>query len=1182
MSSPLSILLSLPRGRRSLLLAVTSAGARAIGIVFIAEALVRTILDLGDVSLWVVLGVLGACLRGASLWADQSLGTAQAAETKRGLRARILGALMRRPGQPRAKAAVTVTRSIDDLDDYFTTVVPALAQAAVVPVVLLVRIVFADVLSAIIIVACLPLVPLFMVLIGRYTEETTQQSMRALERLSDHLAELAEGLPVLIGLGRSREHARTLRRLSSDYHSASLATLRIAFLSSLALELIATISVALVAVVIGVRLVSGSMDLSAGLLALLLAPECFIPLRALGAGFHASENGREAFDRAQTLIADGDTAGDGDTSASDAASDADGAGSDRPAEVSAGSLSTAAEADHRVVYADGTSVSWSENLPRTPGITAVLGPSGAGKTTLLSALTGSLPAGAETTIAPVPSALVPQSPRTYGTTVAEELAAFGVGEHEAAPALASARLPLDTSVATAALSPGQLRRLALVRLLARMRDDADLLVLDEPTAHLDDDNAEIIISVIAEAAVHTRVVLASHDPRVLALADDTITPVLSSGEDTVEAEVSAADGSVAGQSSTASVPTEVRSSAPGRTGTDPVPVATATASEAGHAGADVAAGSATLDSVHPSDNVAPEHPPRTASANPDTWGTRWRKLHATLPLFTGTMVIALLTACAASLAAISLTAVSAWLIVEASYGPPIMTLLVAIVGVRFFGLCRSVLLYVSRLNLHSAVFGSLGRLRTVLWSHFERAGMSDRKMLSSDSALTTMVADADEVRDLVPRTLFPPVVTVLVVTAVIIAAAILDPKSVPILLLLALVNVVVVPLVYVRAEAPLSTSMHAGRARILSLLTRALSAKADLRANGADAAVSRSLAAAEDELESAQRASALHLGIAQLWIEASTVLAAIVIALTSNAATEILAVVVLITFGLADVFASALGAWRQMPALGIALDRLPPVTGDPRTADSLATEAEPEAESESGSDAIESRPPLTDLELTDITVGWDGVPVLEDLDLTADDSAWTLVCGDSGSGKTTSVSVLLRFLDPWAGTYEAGEGGGERIDVLDLGPEELAGRVAWCPQEAHVFRSTVRGNLALAPQTVPDDAAMFAALRAAGLGHWATPAGLDRWVGDHGAEISGGERQRLAVARTLLTGAEVIVLDEPTAHLDAETAHRLIGDLRSSLNDRTVIMVTHDRSLIEPADRVIRLGAEVSPASIRT
>ena len=159
MSSPLGILLSLPGGRRSLVLALTSAAVRAVGIVFIAEALVRTILDLGPVPLWVVLGVLGAALRGASLWADHSLGTAQSAAAKRGLRSRILGTLLRRPGQPRAKAAVTVTRGIDDLDDYFTTVVPALAQAAIVPAVLLVRIVFADVLSAIIIVLCLPLVP---------------------------------------------------------------------------------------------------------------------------------------------------------------------------------------------------------------------------------------------------------------------------------------------------------------------------------------------------------------------------------------------------------------------------------------------------------------------------------------------------------------------------------------------------------------------------------------------------------------------------------------------------------------------------------------------------------------------------------------------------------------------------------------------------------------------------------------------------------------------------------------------------------------------------------------------------------------------------------------------------------------------------------------------------------------
>nr|WP_284711180.1 thiol reductant ABC exporter subunit CydC [Brevibacterium sp. XM4083] len=1135
----MGILLSLPDGRRSLVLSVTSAAARAVGIVFIAEALVRTILDLGSLPLWIVLGLLGAGLRGASLWADHSLGTGAAAAAKRGLRAGILSTLLARRGMPRAKAAVTVTRGVDDLDDYFTTVVPALTQAAVVPAVLLVRILFADLLSAVIIIACLPLVPLFMVLIGRYTEETTAESTRALERMSDHLAELAEGLPVLIGLGRSREHARTLRRLSTDYHQANLATLRIAFLSSLALELIATISVALVAVVIGVRLVYGTMDLSDGLLALLLAPECFMPLRALGAGFHASENGRESYDRAQALLAE--------------------------AEDETGPAEAAAHAGHAVTYADGTTVAWDGSIPTTPGITAVLGPSGAGKSTILAALSGSLAAGATATLDPARAALVPQTPRTFGATLGEELATFGLTGATAEAALRAAGLPTALDLPTGALSPGQLRRLALVRVGGR---DTDLLILDEPTAHLDDDNAETIIAMIAEAAASTRVVLASHDPRVLALATDTITPRVTA------APVSASAGPV--EESTAGTAT-AESRDPGTTtpGTT-TPGTTATV----EARARASAGTPAADDRSGDTTVEPPERGHDDVPVPGSLRRRAATLRTALPLMRWTMLIALLTACASSLAAISLTALSGWLIVEASYGPPIMTLLVAIVGVRFFGLSRSIFLYVSRLNLHSAIFSALGRLRSVLWSHFERAGMSDRTMLTSDTALTTMVADADEVRDLVPRTLFPPVVSALVVVAVIVATAILDPGSVPVLVALALVNLVVVPLVFVRAEAPWARRIRAGQARILSLLARALGAKTDLSANGATAAVLARLTAAEDELETAQRASARNFGAAQLWVEVTTVLAAIVIALISPAPTEILAVVVLSTFGLVDPLASALTAWRQMPALGIALDRLPPVTADSRHDDDEADDEAVDDDEAAVSPAAASA--LTDLDLADVTVGWDGVPVLDDLDLFADADRWTVVCGESGSGKTTTVSVLLRFLTPWRGRYDARERNGKRIDVLALDPAELAGRIAWCPQEAHVFRSTVRGNLALARRDVPDDEEMFAALTAAGLGHWASPEGLDRWVGDHGSEISGGERQRLAVARTLLSGAEVIVLDEPTAHLDAATAHRLVADLRANLPGHTVIMVTHDESLIDSGDRVLRLGTDVSPASIRT
>src|SRR5699024_6559580 len=504
-SSPLSILLELPSGRRGLGLSVFSALARAVGVVLIAEAVVRAIIGHSGPGVWVVLGLLGAGLRGGGLWLDRRLGTGLAAESKQGLRAGILSALLRGRGRPRTATAVTVTRGIDDLDDYFTTVLPALSAAAVVPVVLLVRIVFSDVLSAVIVAVCLPLVPLFMVLIGRYTAESTTRTVRALERLSDHLAELAEGLPVLIGLGRSRDHARRLRELGERYHQANLTTLRIAFLSSLALELIATISVALVAVVIGLRLVNGTMDLSSVLFILLIAPECFTPLRELGSGFHASENGREARSRAQTLLSEAEAS---------AQTQADSGSQQRPGQSS-----------QRVVYGDGTVISWTDRIGTGPGVTTISGRSGAGKTTVLTALIDGLPADAVTTVTPMTAAYVPQTPRMFAATIGAELELFGLAGREAERALDAAGLPTDPLTATAALSPGQQRRLALVRVLNRLGDGADALVLDEPTAHLDADNAGIVIDMIAEAAASHRVILASHDERVRALAETEIRTV---------------------------------------------------------------------------------------------------------------------------------------------------------------------------------------------------------------------------------------------------------------------------------------------------------------------------------------------------------------------------------------------------------------------------------------------------------------------------------------------------------------------------------------------------------------------------------------------------------------------------------------------------------------------------------
>ncbi|WP_062242983.1 thiol reductant ABC exporter subunit CydC [Brevibacterium epidermidis] len=1142
MSSPLSILLELPTGRRGLALSVLSALCRAVGIVLIAEALVRAIIDHSAPGLWVVLGVLGALLRGGGLWLDRSLGTRLAAESKRGLRLSILSGLLRGRGRPRTNAAVTVTRGIDDLDDYFTTVVPALTAAAVVPIVLLVRIVFSDVLSAVIIAVCLPLVPMFMVLIGRYTAESTSETMAALERLSDHLAELAEGLPVLIGLGRSRDHARRLRELGERYHQANLATLRIAFLSSLALELIATISVALVAVVIGLRLVNGTMDLGDGLLVLLIAPECFIPLRELGAGYHASENGREARERARSLVSE--------TQAAEPAFDISG----RPGE-------------QRVLYTDGTLITWSGTIDAGPGVTTISGRSGTGKTTVLGALVGSLPADAHTTADPLTAAYVPQAPRMFAETIGAELNLFGLDDDRARTALSAAGLPTDLRVQTAALSPGQQRRLALVRVQHRLGDGADVLVLDEPTAHLDEDNADIVINLIAEAAATHRVILASHDERVRALADTEIRPEKTRISAAERAKAMASTVTAAAAATATTTANAMATADRGRTGNAEAPAVNSW-DESSSADERTSSGDETVTLPMAEDRSDVEKQRTHGESGTATLRRRWSILNSSLPLFTPTMLLAALTACASSLAAIALTAVSAWLIVEASYQPPIMLLMVAIVGVRFFGLSRSVLLYASRLKLHSAIFAALTRLRTRLWEHFERVGMSDRRLLTSDSALRAMVADADDVRDLVPRTLFPPLVSALVVIGVSITAALLDVSSLGWFILLGAVNLVIVPILVIRAESRLASGIREDRNRILSVLTRALHAKDDLRTNRVESRVLGLVAGLESDLEAKQKASARNFGLAQLWLQLSTFTTAVILAASSGAPTEIVAVLSLMALGLGEVFASALEAFRQLPGLGTALDCLP----DPDGA------VDSDAEASALSAPTDELVGVDALEFDKITVGWDDQAVVSGLDLRTERGGWAVLCGDSGTGKTTSLSVLLRFLDPWSGSYRARDRNGTDHDMLTRSPEDLVGRIAWCPQEAHVFRSTVRGNLALAQRSVPGDDEMFSALRAAGLSDWADAGGLDRWVGDHGTEISGGQRQRLAVARTLLTGADVIVLDEPTAHLDDETARALIDDLRGSLRDRTVVMVTHDRRLITDGDEVVDLGTRVPEA----
>ncbi|WP_235347308.1 thiol reductant ABC exporter subunit CydD [Arthrobacter sp. SPG23] len=488
-------------------------------------------------------GLAGVILRSLTVWAQGVASRRAALGVKEELRAALLERALRNgtraAGPSDGGLAILATRGLDALDSYYTQFLPALVNCAAIPLLLGARVLFADWVSAVVIVLTVPLVPVFMVLIGRYTEDRVRAAQSALARLSGHMLELAKGLPVLVGLGRASAQRKALEDISEQYRSRTMETLRTAFLSALALELIATISVAVVAVFIGVRLVHGDMPLEAGLLALILAPDCYLPLRELGTAHHASDDGRAALaevtgvmdaPEVQPLVPRDGLSAEGSLQPPGKASDV---GADLP-----------------VITVRGLTVTYGGRLEPAVGplsfeapagrITALDGASGAGKSTILGVLAGTVGTGGGAVVSGriagfVRSdvAWVPQHPVMVATSVLAEVRLYltdgaDTGTAAADSAAAAQRCLVAAGAGhlagkhPAELSPGELRRVALARGLARIEAGAMLLLLDEPTAHLDRESANVVNEAIRKLRGRATVLLVAHDRITRELADHVV------------------------------------------------------------------------------------------------------------------------------------------------------------------------------------------------------------------------------------------------------------------------------------------------------------------------------------------------------------------------------------------------------------------------------------------------------------------------------------------------------------------------------------------------------------------------------------------------------------------------------------------------------------------------------------
>ncbi|HEY4616142.1 MAG TPA: ABC transporter transmembrane domain-containing protein, partial [Citricoccus sp.] len=479
----------------------------------------------------IALGAAGVLLRALATWGQQVFSRRAALGAKEELRHGLVRHRLASAGDGAERAgedAVLASTGLDGLDAYFTQYLPALLTAAVVPLVLGTWILVQDWVSALVLVLTLPLIPVFMVLIGRYTQDRVEQAADGLDRLSHHLLDLARGLPVLVGLRRAGTQRQALAGVADRYRDTTMTTLRTAFMSGFALELISTLSVAVVAVFLGVRLVHGEMDLYTGLLVLTLAPEVYLPFREVGAAHHASEDGVEALRRARAEIArpvpqpwaDREAA-DRDAPDGTGHDPSDGGDTVRLRGVSLAYRAPGGDALPPVV--DGL------DLDLTPGRLTVLGgASGTGKSTVLSAVAGVLRGTAAVTggttggLSGRPVAWLGQHPQFTESTVAAELAlhaatAGTLPDHSREQALSACGLTGYAERHPDELSPGERRRLGMARVLVRIMASAGgtegvaggpgrpgarawLVVLDEPTAHLDPGAAARIRRVVTALA----------------------------------------------------------------------------------------------------------------------------------------------------------------------------------------------------------------------------------------------------------------------------------------------------------------------------------------------------------------------------------------------------------------------------------------------------------------------------------------------------------------------------------------------------------------------------------------------------------------------------------------------------------------------------------------------------------
>lgn len=1044
-----------------------------------------------------------------------------------------------------------LTDGLEQVDAYVARYIPQILYAIMIPLIMGIAIVDTLPIIGIILIITVPLIPFFMILIGKQADRLNKEQWERMSFLSSHFLDVLQGITTLKLFGRAKDQIKVIGRLSEEFKDSTLRVLRVAFLSALVLELVSTISTALIAVYLGLTLLDGEISFFSAFFILLLAPEFYTPFRQLGAAFHTGMAGKtsilkyeEFMNRQPSLPIGGQSQLKGDVQA-----------------IEIKDLTfTYEDSENGVQH---ISLEAKRNSP-----IMLVGESGAGKSTIAHIIGGFLtaPKGSVTIdgldLCDIDIewwrqqiTYVSQHPHIMKGTLRDVLS-FGmnVSDEEIIEACKEVQLldvinrqqdGLDTVISEGGLglSGGERQRVALARAFLRK---GQVLILDEVTAHLDVKTEAIISNAIKRLMDNKIVIIIGHRLQTMHWASELY--VLKDGciiqqgpyEKLIVVDGYFKDLITSGLGEFSSAMEEQL-----KTGT-----------------------SFSLEDRQELDNsicidnqwayVIGQDTIQTPEVSISKMGIQgWKLLFAVLSPAKWSLVLALIFTFLTVFMNVGLLTVSAWLLASAALQPGLTYLSLAIVGVRFFGISRAVCRYFERYTSHRMAFQGLYGLRVWFYAHLEPLAPAILKRFGAGDMLGRIMGDIEVLQFFYLRTLIPPAAAIALTILVAYGVSTIDSSLVAPIVLAALILGFALPLVVYAHNKQSLTAIGPQQGEYKSLLSDTMDSLEDVISYGNEQLVYDRIQYMMSTVDAnkgiIERGMNLGNTLFLCGVQVTVIIVAILAAnaLTGAWASVMVAVAAIGTQAWFEALQPMIAAVHHGAESKVATSRLM----------ALAHEPIPVGEPK------EPQPFNANREITFTNVSFGYKPerrIYEHLRLDIKQGQSIAIVGASGSGKTTLFNMLERLYD-YGGSIHVGD-----VELKDISIDTWRNALGTITQDTYIFNASFEDNIRLArPDASADD--LEYAIDRASLRSVTNrlPDGIHTIVGSGGHGLSGGERQRVALARLFLRKPQVVLLDEPLEGLDQVTRKALHRDLMEYVKDKTCLYITHQLEGLEQMDRIL-------------